>query len=206
MADVKLNPVFEAFRKQIGNLVFFELNGKTHVRRKGIIRNPKSPEQVEVRSSLSELVTDWSSLNGMMHTGWQLWAAKKKMKGNNAYVSENFEKQRNSEPVELFKPVGSITLNAFTAAPGAAGEITCTFEITGGSTGRFIHFFTKRRDTGMQREGFAMHSSAESPVSPFTITGLVQGAEYYVYAAVTDSAYDTAKEVSASIGVISAAG
>ncbi len=206
MADVRLNPVFEAFKKQIGDLVFYELNGKTHVRRKGTPKNPKTPEQVLVRNSLSELVRDWSSMNGIMHLGWQAWASKKKMKGNNAYSSENFEKQRAGEPVELFKPVGSLKLSSFSALPGQSSEITCSFEITGGSSGRFINFFTKRRDSETEHEGFTMHSSAASPESPFTINGLIPGAEYFVYAVATNAEYDNATEVSASRGVICAAG
>jgi len=206
MADVKLNPVFEAFKKQIGDLVFYQLNGKTHVRRKGSPKNPKTPEQLLVRNSLSELVRDWSSMNGIMHLGWQAWASKKKMKGNNAYSSENFEKQRSGEPVELFKQVGTLKLSSFSALPGQSGEITCSFEITGGNAGRYINFFTKRRDNGALGEGFTIHSSAVSPESPFTINGLIPDAEYFVYAAVTNSEYDNATEVSASRGVICAAG
>ena len=41
MADVKINPIFEGFSKQIGDLVFVNTNGKTFVRRKGNPGNPR---------------------------------------------------------------------------------------------------------------------------------------------------------------------
>lgn len=63
MADVRLNPVFEAFKKQIGDLVFYEYNRKTRVRRKGIPKNTKTAKQVLVRNSLAELVSDWASMS-----------------------------------------------------------------------------------------------------------------------------------------------
>ena len=67
MADVKINPVFEGFSRQIGDLVFVTLNGKTFVRRKGNPGNPKTLKQMGVRNSFSELVRDWSSQSGIMH-------------------------------------------------------------------------------------------------------------------------------------------
>lgn len=206
MADVKLNPVFEAFGKKIGDLVFYTYNGKTHVRRKGNPGNPKTPGQMSVRNSLSELATDWASMNGMMHEGWKQWAEKRKMKGNNAFIGQNFEKQRQGLPVELFKPVGSIRITEFTAAPAGTGSITCTFTIEGGSQDRHVYFFTKQRSGNIASGDLTMHSAGLSPASPYTITGLEPGAEHCVYISVTNNEYNSATEVSASLGVIASAG
>lgn len=206
MANVKLNPVFESFSKQIGDLVFYALNGKTHVRRKVTPKNPKTTEQMAVRNSLSELAVDWASMNGLMHRGWTLWAAKKGMKANNAFVAENFDKQRSGQPVELFKAVGSLKLLSFAATPGASGEISCSFAIDGNATGKQMYFFTKKKANGVSAGEIKMHGSGTDALSPFVITGLEPGEEYFVYAVVTNGVYDAATEVSASQGLACSAG
>jgi hypothetical protein len=206
MADAKINPVFEGFSRQIGDLVFVHSNGKTFVRRKGNPGNPKTAKQLSVRKTLSELVIDWSSLDGMMHMGWKQWSAKKKKKGNNVFVGENFEKQRAGLPIQLFRPVGKLKLTVFTAMPGASGGITCEYTIEGGGTGKYIYFFTKKRINGIAGGGITMHSGGADPVSPYTINGLEPGSEYCVYAVVTNGEYSSATEVSASIGVVAMAG
>ena len=206
MADVKINPVFEGFSKQIGDLVFVTSNGKTFVRRKGNPGNPKTLKQMGVRNSLSELVRDWSSLNGIMHEGWKQWAKKMKKKGNNVFVSENFQNQRTGLPIQLFRAVGNLKLTALTAEAGSSGEITCQYTIAGGSSGKHIYFFTKKQLLGMAVGEIVMHDGGGDPVSPFTITGLDPSAGYYVYAVVTNGEYDSATEVSASIGVVAVSG
>ena len=172
MADVKLNPVFEGFAKKIGDLVFVTSNGKTFVRRKGNPGNPKTLKQMGVRKSLSELVIDWSYLTGIMHEGWKLWGAKKKMKGNNIFVSENFQKQRTGLPIQLFRPVGNLKLTEFTAAAGAAGEIICQYTIEGGASGKHIYFFTKKQVEGIAAGEITTYNGGADPASPFTVTGL----------------------------------
>jgi len=206
MADAKINPVFEGFSRKIGDLVFVHSNGKTFVRRKGNPGNPKTPKQMGVRNSLSELVIDWSSLNGIMHEGWKLWGKKKKMKGNNVFASENFQKQRTGVPIQLFRAVGNLKLISFTAEPGASGEITCRYTIDGITTGLYIYFFTKKQSDGIAAGDIVMHNGGSNPVSPYTITGLEPGTGHYIYAVVTNGEYSSATEVSASIGVVAVSG
>jgi len=206
MADVKINPVFEGFSKQIGDLVFVQLNGKTFVKRKGNPGNPKTLKQIGVRNSLSELVKDWASLNGMMHEGWKQRAKKMRKKGNNVFVSENFTNQRSGLPIQLFRAVGNLKLTAFTAAAGSSGEITCQYTIAGGGSGKHIYFFTKKQVNGMAAGKITSHDGGADPVSPFTITGLEPSTGYYIYAVVTNGEYDSATEVSESLGLISSSG
>jgi len=206
MADVKINPVFEGFSRQIGDLVFVTSNGKTFVKRKGNPGNPKTLKQMGVRNSLSELVRDWSSQNGIMHEGWKQWAKKKKKKGNNVFVSENFEEQRAGLPIQLFRAVGKLKLTSFTAEAASSGEITCRFTIAGESSGKHIYFFTKKQVMEMAVGEIVMHDGGADPVSAFTITGLEPSTGYYVYAVITNGEYDSATEVSSSIGVVAVSG
>lgn len=159
-----------------------------------------------VRNSLSELVRDWSSLNGIMHEGWKQWAKKKKKKGNNVFVSENFEEQRAGLPIQLFRAVGKLKLTEFTAEAASSGEITCRYTFTGESSGKHIYFFTKKQVMEMAVGEIVMHDGGADPVSPFTITGLEPSTGYYVYAVITNGEYDSATEVSASIGVVAVSG
>jgi len=206
MADVKINPVFEGFSKQIGDLVFFQSNGKTFVKRKGNPGNPKTLKQMGVRNSLSELVRDWSSFDGIIPAGWQEWAKKKKMKGNNLFVSENFENQRAGLPIQLSKPIGNLKLTEFSAVAGSSGEITCQYTIKDGSAGKHIYFFTKKQVMNMAAGEITIHDGGADPSSPFTISALEPGAAYYIYAVITNADYDNATEVSASAGVTASSG
>jgi len=203
MANVKLNPVFEGFSNKVGELVFYNRNGKTYARRKGERTDPASPEQLEVRSTFTELTTDWGSVNGPMHRGWDKWAEKKGKRGHNAYISENFSKQRSGEPVELFKPMGDLNLDSFTAGPGGgSGEITCEFSHNETENGIRLYLFTKKRENGLSTGEIVMHEGGKNTGSPFTITGLEAGAEYAVYAVLTDGKYNEAEQVSASMGTV----
>lgn len=206
MADVKINPVFEGFSKKIGDLVFFQVDGKTFVKRKGNPGNPKSMKQMNVRNSLSELVSDWASLPGIMHQGWKELGKKKKMKGNNLFVSENFRKQITGQPIQLFSPVGNMKLAAFTASQGGPGEIICSCSVDGAVDGIHVSLFSKKRSDGMAAGEIVSYNGGADPSLPYTITGLEPGVEYYIYAVVTDGEYSTATVVSASLGVIAAAG
>ena len=99
---------------------------------------------MSVRNSLSELVKDWSSLNGITHEGWKQRAKKMKKKGNNVFVSENFQNQRTGLPIQLSRAVGKLKLSVFTAEAGSAGEIICQYAIAGDGTGNHIYFFIKK--------------------------------------------------------------
>ncbi len=206
MANIKLNPVFEAFSKKVGDLVFYTRSGKTFARRKGERKDPATSEQLEIRSTFSELASDWSTINGPMHRCWNQWALKKKKRGHNAYIGENFSRQRNGEPVELFKPMGNLSIQNFSASPGASGEITCSFTPGQSEGSPRIYFFTKERIEGMSTGEIRMHDGGKTPQSPFTITGLAPGAEYAVYAVLTDGKYDEAVQVSASLSSVCASG
>ncbi len=206
MADVKVNPVFEGFSKQIGDLVFFQSNGKTFVKRKGNPGNPRTLKQMSVRTSFSELISDWSSLTGIMHEGWNLRGKKKKMRGNNVFVKDNFQNQRIGSPIQLFHAVGKLVLSNFSAAPGSSGEILCSYTNSGVNAGNNIYFFTKKLTMGIASGEIVMHNGGDGTLTQHTITGLEPGAGYCIYAIVTDAEYSIAVEVSASIGVIASAG
>ena len=204
MADVGLNPVFESFRRKIGDLVFFQRNGETFVRRKGQIRNPKSPEQLEVRNAFSSLVSDWKSMNGVMHAGWMKRAKNEKYSGYNLFIARNAADRREGRTIELFSSMGEEPLAAFAVQPGSAqGSVECAFTMEAGEPGRHLTVFARRKDGAAP---LRRHDAGADPVSPVTVTNLEPGAEYEFYAVVTDAAYTAATKVSASSAAVSLTG
>jgi hypothetical protein len=51
-----MNPIFQGFSKQIGDLVFVQTNGKTYVRKKVIPRQTNSEAQQRIRALFRETV------------------------------------------------------------------------------------------------------------------------------------------------------
>jgi len=80
-----------------------------------------------------------------MNSSWYKYAEKKKADGYSLYMKENFKNEREGKPVELFKPIGEITPPIISAAPGAPGEILCTYFIHPKESGKHIHFYVKKK-------------------------------------------------------------
>ncbi|PKL35950.1 MAG: hypothetical protein CVV44_20775 [Spirochaetae bacterium HGW-Spirochaetae-1] len=99
MADVKLNPVFTGFSKQIGDLVFVRRNGGTYVRRKGIPRQPNTEAQVKIRSCFRETAAAWKGLNGEQRQSWEEAARAGNISGYNLFFKVNFPRLRAGEAV-----------------------------------------------------------------------------------------------------------
>ena len=66
-------------------------------------------------------------------------------------------------------------------------------------------FARKEAEPGIKSQ-ISRHDAGAGTVSPFTITGLETGAEYYIYPVVTDTEYDSALTVSQSVAASSVAG
>ncbi|HNR89226.1 MAG TPA: hypothetical protein PKM65_12870 [Spirochaetota bacterium] len=201
MADVKLNPVFEGFRRKIGDLVFFNRNGELFVRRKGTQRNPKTSEQMEVRNAFTQLVNNWKGIGGILQRGWGNAAKGSDKTGYNLFIGANAKRQRSGEVLELFKPVGDDTLFEFVAAPGTEpGSISVSFAPVNG--GHHVTLFTQKKTNGAASGMFSRHDSGENPAGPVVLSGLEPAAEYFVYGVITDAAYPAATRVTRSHGAL----
>lgn len=62
MAHVKMNPVFEGFSRSIGDLTFFNMDGKVFAKRKSSPHDPKTAAQTAVRFSFTEAAKDWKQI------------------------------------------------------------------------------------------------------------------------------------------------
>lgn len=204
---IRLNPVVEGFKHKLGNLVFYERGDETFARRLGDYRDAKSPAQMAVREAFSELASVWKSMSGLMQRSWKEFSRNRKSSGSgyNAFMGRNTRLQREGNPITLFQSMGEDRLEGFAASTGASsGEIECVFQpVTGG---RHITVFLQKRENGLYRGALIRHDAGAGAVSPVVISGLEPGAEYALYAVVTDYEYAHATTVSASASATAAAG
>ncbi|HPS57999.1 MAG TPA: fibronectin type III domain-containing protein [Spirochaetota bacterium] len=206
MSQFDLNPMFHRMKNSLGNVVIYERDGQLYTRVKPKKKTGSTGAQKEIHTAFASLSSDWSSAGTLMNSSWYKHGEKKKQHAYNLYMKTNFKKAREQKAIELFKPMGEIMSPAVTAAPGAAGEIVCTYTIPEAEAGRFIHFFVKRKSDGEDENIMKRYSPAGTDSSTHTITNLEPGAEYFIYAALTDMDYKEATMVSASVAVTALAG
>ncbi|MHB8089782.1 MAG: DUF6266 family protein, partial [Anaerolineaceae bacterium] len=190
MSTIKLNSMLEDVRKKMGTIVYSKWKGINYAKQWSAPTGDPTEKQQSIRSAFGKLVKDWKQMNGIMHLGWEVYAGNKNLTGYNAFIGANSANQKKGLPLQLFRETGEDSLMNFSAAPGAAaGEIACSFLRTDELAGRHVTFFTQKRVNGLAEGKFRRYDGGVDTASPFTITGLEAGQEYYVYAVVTDDAY-----------------
>ena len=209
MANVKLNPVFNSFSKSIDDLVFVTRDGKTFVKKRVAPDDPKSAAQMEVRRAFTDLANIWKMMGSyceLMHASWDAYAEGKSQSGYNAFIGANARSERRHEPLELFRAMGDIYFSGFIAEPGNEGEIICTFDANELREGRVITFFI--RETAEQGPVNEIDIHPFEMSAPYTavLSGLTTGAEYQVYAVITDAEFAEAAEVSQTRAAVCVAG
>lgn len=88
MSDLIHNSLFRSIRGRVGDLVFYERNGKQCVRRYVTPHNPDTKAQKKARTSLSDAVAAWQALSPEEKNSWNKKASRKKRKGYNVFISE----------------------------------------------------------------------------------------------------------------------
>jgi len=205
MADVKMNPIFEGLSRKVGDLVFFQKNGKTFLKPKGSRRDKNTEAQQEVRNAFSQLVGAWKDLNGIVNQSWLNYAKDKDGTGYNEFIGANHNAQRKGELITLSKDMGLPTPDSVIAASGAAGEISCAFTPLS-EPENHITFFVQKLDETIATGDMHRYDAGANPTSPFVIAGLETGSDYHVYAVTTDAEYLSATKCSASASTTGTAG
>ncbi len=199
MAKVTYSPIISDVRCRLGNMVFSKWKGTSYLKTYAKPGDPKSVGQVEVRNAFTRLTKNWKEVNGILHRSWKAYVKGKNMTGYNAFIGANSARQRNGEPLELFKPMGEAMLSGFMAAKGpGTGEITCTFSMPANSTGKHLTLFIQKAENGKAEGVILRHDMGAVTDTQTVITGLETGAQYFVYGIVTGSKYDESETVSAS--------
>ncbi len=207
MAKVKFNPIFRSIRNSVGDLVLTEYDGAHFLRMKGE-NTSNTPDQEDQRNAMKQIGKDWKQLKGVIQEAWKKAAKerkKKRMNGYTTFMGDNLNLQREGKPLELCPESEIEPLKKLTAEPGAApGEITVAFTPAPGAM--HLTFFTQAIvEENLAGGKMLRHDAGANAASPFTLTGLEPGKDYFIYAILTDAAYADAKELSASVSAQSPA-
>jgi hypothetical protein len=206
MPRIVYHPIVSEMHNKLGKMVFCEKKGVSYIRRWVAPTNPNTPKQQAVRSAFKTLVTLWKQLDvsDIFHNSWKAATEGTPMSGYNAFIKANAYKEHDGDPLVLFKVTERGHALDFKAQTGTtAGSITCTFSPAPLTNGETLTVFTQEvigaDDLGSDQ--ITIHRQAINTTSPVTISGLTTGSKYFVYAVVTDKAYDTATLVLASSSV-----
>ncbi|MBN2041217.1 MAG: hypothetical protein JW864_14330 [Spirochaetes bacterium] len=209
MSKVTLSPIITDVRNRMGNIVFSKWKDTNYVRQYTIHSTGNSERQIAVREAFATAVSIWKNTGSTLHASWDTFAREQgiNMSGYNAFMKANISRILENSAMELFKSTGEngpVSLNAGSAP--ASGEIICEFTLPASQEQRHVIFFAQRAENGKPAEVLSMHEAGADPASPFTITGLEPGAEYYVYAVIADAAYANAETISATVCITTTAG
>lgn len=205
MARITLPSYIKEGHGRMEDAVIVTRNGTSYMMHYKKTDQVKTVNQIAVQDAFKTVVQDWKNLSGIIKKAWDLYSDDENVSGYNSFVGVNSNHRRADEPLELCPGMGEELLMNFTAAPGAsAGEITCAFLPP--EAGCHITFFTRKETAPGVNSSISRHDAGAGTVSPFTITGLEAGAEYSIYAVVTDAQYDSAVTISQSAAAVSMAG
>ncbi len=187
-------------------MVFYEIDGIPRARKRPSRREKNSPAQDEVNTAFGKVGGDCKYLEGIVQSSREAIADRKKRKtGYSLFMGANTTLQRKGEPLALSRPLGEQPLAGFRALPGSSsGEINCEFAWSASQAGKHVTFFIQKKENGLAAGEIVRVDGGAGPVSPYTLNGLEPGAEYFVYALVTDRAYGEAQTVSLARGTVSA--
>ena len=205
MSEFELNPMFLRMRRSLGDIVIYEREGQLYTRIKGKRGRTPSDAQRVVHGTFQRLTSDWSAVNGIMHTAWYASGEARRINGYNLFIKENFASERAGRPIELFRAVGDTDAPQILGAPAGSGEINISWTLPA-SGDRSLHLFVKKQTAGISDGVIRRISIASGAASPYLLSGLEPGSGYYVYAVLTDGEYAASQRVSASTGIVVTAG
>jgi hypothetical protein len=207
MSKVEMNPVFEGFRRKMGDLVFFKLNGKTYAKRRSTPANPNTPAQQSVRRSFTYVAELWKGSRGVMRNSWERAAKSRKISAYNAFLAENSRRRRGGLPLELTRELGEEALAGFTAQTGgSAGQVSLSFTMPAGAAEKHLTVFAQDGDPAAEYAPLRRYDLGAGALSPVTVDGLEAGKPYFLYGVLSNAAYPGAGTVSASVAADAVAG
>ena len=196
MAVIKLNEMLTDVRKKKGTNVYSRWKGKNYVRTYNKDQHDANTEgQKAVRAAFSKLVKSWKGIAAVMKEGWEQTVKNMDMTGYNSFISTNFDSMKQGLALHVSHTMGEQVVRGFAAAAGTnPGEIACTF--TPLAEGKELTVFAHKKGNGGE---LSFHRG--NGTGSFTVQGLDAGAEYFLYAVVSNGNIDESKTVSESVAV-----
>ncbi|TAL39063.1 MAG: hypothetical protein EPN93_03030 [Spirochaetes bacterium] len=205
MSKVKFISVLTESHGRMKDVVFKTRNGRSTMYQYEKHTQDLTANQEKVRKAFVKLVDDWKQLSPLVRKSWDGHGENPNASGYNIFIGDNSPRQMAAEPLRLSRKLGEERLADFKATPGgAAGQISCGFAPVNGD--RHLAFFVQEKANGVATGSLERHDGGANCASPFIVTGLNPGMEYFVYALVTDKAYHEAMLVSESVGMLTTAG
>lgn len=198
MANWELNPAFTSVNSKVGNIVFYKMNGKIYSRKAPGKRTKNTEPQQRVTESFTTVSDCWKSIDGIIRESWKSSLKDTTRVSPRAlFIGANIGRHKNGEALELSKNLGENGFVSFSARTGnTEGEIICEYIINQSDAAKFITFFRQERVNGTGSDQITRIENKPGVTSPCTITGCKPGAEYFIYAVITDREYKDATTVS----------
>jgi len=205
MAKIKFPSYIKEGGGRMDDAVFVTRKGRSYMMPYREREYNPSVNQIAINQAFHTIAGDWKQLEGIIMDSWDTHAKDTAGSGYNLFVGDNVMHRRKGEPLNLCRGMGEEMLMNFTASAGAnPGEITCEFLPV--EQGNHVILFARKVTEPGVRCDITRHDAGANPSSPYTITGLENGAQYHIYAVVTDAQYNAALTVSQSVAALAIAG
>ena len=129
MAKVTLNPAFESFSGNIGNIVFYERYKNMYARVYVTPRNPDTEKQRANRNLFRDAMNEWKFLSTEEKYRYNKRARRLPMTGHNLFISEYMKKhlaERDSEESEAATERCQRAFNSYSASTQKADPSVIT--------------------------------------------------------------------------------
>ncbi|HPS58027.1 MAG TPA: hypothetical protein PK514_07965 [Spirochaetota bacterium] len=198
MARIKLPSYIKEGSGRMEDAVIVTKNGTSYMMVYKKYSRGNTASQAAVNNAFRTVIVDWKYLRGIIRKAWDSSSENGNVSGYNLFIGENMSRRRSGEPIMLCPGMGEEILMNFTAEPGTcAGEVICSF--LAAEPGCHVTFFSRKETAPDENSIITRHDAGADLASTFTITGLEPGAQYHIYAVVTDAAYEEAATISASV-------
>ncbi len=192
------NVAFPEYSATIQGITYYIRNGKTHARKTTQPSNPNTPRQRLVREAFTTAIAVWKTLDEAIRAPWIMEAGKRKISGYNLFIGKNVPLLKSGRPMIISLEYGMQPPASISAEGAASGEISCTVTRPEGDSSSHVTVFAVPVDRAENEA--ASHKAHILPEnSSVTITGLVPGVQYFVYALTSDREYSEALSVSRSV-------
>ena len=203
MANFSLNPVFTGVKKSIGDLTFYQFNGRTLTRTKSGKPFKYTEQRKEQIKAFTETVNIWKKLPLQLQSAWETFAEKKKSRGFNRFIKSNIQRVRSSEIIALTPASDIPSVSSFLLKLNEDGKVQADFALP--QEAQSLRLTLVFRETGPQPTGnraFRIKELEINSQSPAVIEELISGKTYEIHAVLSSDEFAKSKVFSESVSSV----